>query len=433
MNKVGRKIITYFIIVNSIVLIICFILSSTILSRIYLNDQFKLLKGEAQNISSNLKNNTLDYTPSYNSVLYKDGEISTFGKGKMNFLKNIENFDYNSINIQGEYRSKNGEKFLYYKLKTDYGIITVFKNGDESSSYINIINKVLLLIFIISIIITIPLIFYIGKKITKPILKLKEASILISQGNFDVDIKVDTKDEIEDLSLELSEMANKLQKRDSIQREFMANVSHDFKTPLSIIRNNTEAIYDDLLDTEEVKEYSKNIIEEVDHLNQMVLTILELSKLQDGKIPLKNEWFPLESVIQTACRRFYKIAEEKEIDIIFNTTNYNIYGDYNLILRVLNNLIDNGIKFTKIGRISILVREEKELIVEVTDTGKGISEEELNNIWWRYYKDKSSGGMGLGLAICKEILDRHGFPLKVRSTLGTGSTFFFIIPEGKYK
>lgn len=244
---------------------------------------------------------------------------------------------------------------------------------------------------------------------------------------------MDTKDEIEELSGSIKYMASAIEKKDTIQREFIANVSHDFKTPLSVIRNYSEAVVDDILTEKEKMEYIKEIINEVDRLNCLVMDILELSKLQVGDDILKKEQFNLNEFLSSFQNTFKIQLQQKNLDFKLNISDLNIdiLGDSKYLHRVIYNCVDNAVKFSKENGSIILgaVETKKGLKIYVSDTGIGINSEDIDDIWDRYYKSAKSGGIGLGLAICSEILKMHNFEYGTVSTADQGAEFYFIVPQ----
>lgn len=295
---------------------------------------------------------------------------------------------------------------------------------------------ILAIIFLTALLISIPIIALLGKRITEPVILLQKASLDITNGKFDVDVRVNTKDEIEELSKSIKYMAQVIEKKDIMQREFIANVSHDFKTPLSVIRNYSEAVYDDILEEKDKKQYIKEIIREVDRLNLLVMDILQLSKLQTGKDILKNEYFNLSEFMCNFQNTFKIQLLQKNIDfkIELPKSNIDVLGDSKYLNRVIYNFIDNAIKFSREQGSIILsaIETEQGFKVYVKDDGIGIDSKYIEDIWERYYKSVKSGGMGIGLAICSEILKLHSFEYGAVSKEGQGSEFYFIIPKTAY-
>jgi signal transduction histidine kinase len=435
LSKINKRLIKYFIGIIAFVVFVCFIGSSLFLSKFYMKHQYNLLERNAHDIYESLKDGVPYQSFDISAIVIKDGQIYFLGQSKMGIMPFIRNVDYNTIKQSGKFKVPNGENFLYYKYQTELGDVVVFKSSTESSEYLNIIYIILLVVFIISILLCIPVISYLGSKFTRPILKLQKASKEIAGGNFKVDMKIDTGDEIEELYLSLNLAAKELEKKNSMQRDFIANVSHDFRTPLSIIRNYAEAISDNIIDNKTKEEYSNIIISEVDRLNLMVGDLLQLSKLKEGHYMLNSIWFDLGELLKNCMDKFLNIATNKSVELTLNISSIEVLGDYNYLSRVLYNFIDNAIKFSESGgKVEIKSTITAEGIkVSVKDHGIGIRKEMLSEIWDRYYKHSQSGGMGLGLPISSEILRLHGFSYGVESVLEDGSEFFFIIPENLYR
>jgi signal transduction histidine kinase len=293
---------------------------------------------------------------------------------------------------------------------------------------------ILAAIFISAVMISVPIVSALGKNLTRPILKLQKAAMDITKGNSNIDVEVDTKDEIQELSNNIKDMADTIEKKTVMQRDFIANVSHDFKTPLSVIRNYSEAIYDDILEEEDKKQYLKEIIHEVDRLNVLVMDILQLSKLQGGKVDiLKKEQFNLSDFLLDFKNTFKVQLQNKNItfNIQVKDSSSDILADRNYLYRVVYNFIDNAIKFSnENGHIELSAEERDTSIrVSVKDNGIGIDKNYIEDIWERYYKNKESGGMGIGLAICSEILKLHSFEYGVISEKGEMTEFYFIAPK----
>lgn len=228
-------------------------------------------------------------------------------------------------------------------------------------------------------------------------------------------------------------MAISLQKKYQLQRDFIANVSHDFKTPLSVMRSYSEAIKDGIVAGEDAKNYAEEIINEVDRLNKLVIGIMDLSKLQGGRLPLNKKSFNIKELLSECIDKFTPIALRKNISLVLDADDVQIYGDKSYLLRVIYNFVDNALKFSPKDKDVIVSTEfvNKGIKVSVIDKGIGISEDMITNIWTKYYKHTKSGGMGLGLPICSEILKLHNFEFGVFSEENKQTEFFFIAPIEK--
>ncbi|MDU7251551.1 MAG: HAMP domain-containing sensor histidine kinase [Clostridium sp.] len=436
MGKLTGKLIRNFMTIISIVIVISLIFISMLLPYIYNNMQFKDLKAVSNEIYKSLNNydNYEDEISKYEIdfiILSKNGEDKIFTSGTLPGKGMLKNINIDTLSQKGKYAMHKGaSEFSYYKNKTDLGDIIVFKNNRLSSQFIKATYIVLISIFFLATFISIPIVSFLGKKLTNPIIKLEKASLDITQGNFNIDVdNIKTKDEIEELSKSIKIMAKELENKNIMQKNFIANVSHDFKTPLSVIRNYSEAIYDNIIDENEKTDYAKEIINEVDRLNGLVMDIMQLSKLQRGKDLLKKEYFLVDDFLFSFKDVFKIPLNKKNIKLLIRVTDKNmkILGDKSYLYRVIYNFIDNGIKFTNEGGKIELGADivEDNVKIYVKDNGVGIDEKYLENIWQRYYKDKKSGGVGLGLAICGEILNMHDFKYGVKSEKNIGTEFYF--------
>lgn len=435
MDKITIKLIKYFMLIIALILGICIIVSSIFLSKFYLKMQYDTLQSTAKEIYSSLNSNvpitdTITDT-NVNAILIKENNIIPLTNVKMGMMPYLRSANENSFKVKGIFKNAMGLEFLYYNLKTEKGDIVVFQNNKYSSEYIKIIYIFLFFIFIFAMILSIPLISLIGKKFTNPILKLEKVASSISKGNFEVVCNIKTNDEIETLSNSIGKMATDLKKKYQLQRDFVANVSHDFKTPLSVIRSYSEAINDGLVDENNTKKFSGEIIREVDRLNSLVMDLLQLSKLQDGVYSLNKQPINLSKFVSESVNLLTPITLEKNISIITSIKPLEIYADEKYLKRVLYNFIDNAIKFSKPdSKIEVATFDEPKFIkLSVKDYGVGIDPNSLDDIWDKYYKNSQSGGMGLGLPICREILKMHGFEYGTASSPEYGTEFYFLIPK----
>lgn len=431
MDKITLKLIKYFIFIITLIVAMSLLASSIFLSKFYLKQQYSSLEDSAKEIRDLINKNETINDISISAILIKEENIVPLTHGKMGmmpFMRSLENKDFKK---QGVFENGMGEEFLYYRLETEIGDIVVLQNNKYSSEYLKIVYIILFFVFIFSVILSIPLISFVGKKFTEPILKLDKAASSISRGDYNVDFSVRTSDEIETLSRSLMQMAVDLKKKYKFQRDFIANVSHDFKTPLSVIRSYSEAVYDGLVDEKDIAAYSGEIIKEVDRLNALVMDLLQLSKLQDGVDLLNKEFISLPELIEESINKFNPMVNKKNLNIKLLIKPVKLYADKKYIQRVVYNFIDNAIKFSKEnGKIEISTYDEKEgLKLVVRDFGIGIKDHLLEDVWNKYYKDAQSGGMGLGLPICREILNMHGFQYGGTSSQGEGTEFYFIIPR----
>lgn len=293
---------------------------------------------------------------------------------------------------------------------------------------------VALAIFILSFIIS----YVISKLLSKPIEKINNYAKELGKGNYNITLPNDSEiTEIKELTETLNYTKDELSQMDSVRKELMANVSHDLKTPLTMIRAYAEMARD--LNKENTKKREDNlnvIIEESERLNILVNDILDLTKMENNSEKLNYEKVDLDKLIKTIIKR-YDIYKEDGYKIIYKGCRKAIVAiDIKRIEQVLYNLINNAINYTGIDKtVTIkLINNLNNYRIEVIDTGKGIDKKELNLIWDKYYKsDKTHSrlflGTGIGLSIVRSILVKHKFKYGVTSIKNKGTTFYFEIKK----
>ncbi len=288
-----------------------------------------------------------------------------------------------------------------------------------------------LLISIIMAVLALGLALLLSKSISKSIIRINHSAKRLGQGDFDVEFDGRDYKEIAELSETLNKAARDLAKVEGLQRELIANVSHDLRTPLTMIIAYSEVMRD--IPGENTAENLQVVIEEAERLTNLVNDMLDVSKLQAGVVKLEKETFDLTASIERVMERYAKLKEQEGYTIQFTFDHpVMVEADSFKLSQVLYNLINNAIHYTGEDKVVNVVQtvEGEWVKIEVKDTGEGIKPEELENVWERYYKvDKTHkravSGTGLGLSIVKNILKLHGAEFGVESTPGEGSDFWF--------
>lgn len=275
------------------------------------------------------------------------------------------------------------------------------------------------------------------RHIAKPIIGITSNAKQLPQGKYTIDPKTNRYKEAADLNNTLVQTANDIQKADKAKRDLISNVSHDLRTPLTMIGGYGEMMID--LPEEKTDENIQVIVDETKRLNALVNDLLDMSRLQDGRIVLHKEVFDISALLKTQLQKYdvYRMQEGYTIESELLDTIY-VNADKIRIEQVINNFLNNAVNYGGEAK-HIIVREiKKENVVriEVQDFGEGIDPEDLDNIWDRYYKvDKEhvrvANGSGIGLNIVKQLLELHGVPYGVKSSKGKGSTFYFEMPIEK--
>ena len=328
---------------------------------------------------------------------------------------------------------------LIYALKLDTDLYAFINASLEPlDSTITILSNQFIITTIVVLILSLIIGYLISKKLSKPITQISNEARKLADGNFNANFKTDINIyEINELADSLNYAKDELSKTETLKRDLMANISHDLKTPLTMIKAYAEMVRDITYNNKEKREENLNtIIDETDRLTLLVNDILDLSATESGNTTLKLEKVDLIKLINQVIQRFKILSEKEKYQFIFTHPNSTIIkADYKRIYQVVYNLINNAINYTgEDKKIYINIEENKyKYIVQIKDTGKGIKKEDLKHIWDKYYHSdkkhkRNSYGTGLGLSIVKNILQMHNYKYGVISS-DKGSTFYFEIPK----
>lgn len=310
---------------------------------------------------------------------------------------------------------------------------------DPIDSTIEVLKNQLIIVTIISFLLAIGLSVVIALKVSKPITKVTDAASVLAESNYDVVFEYGDYTEINKLVDTLNYATKELSKTEELRREFMASVSHDLKTPLTLIKSYAEMIHDiSGNNVEKRNAHLKVIIDESDRLTELVDDILNLSKLQAGIANMEYNIFDIGETTDNILERFKVFAErDGYVFKLHSDDNTKVIGDEKKIEQVIYNLISNAVNFTGEDKsVTINIKNLGEYIqFEVEDTGQGISEEEKGHIWDRYYRSgkthkRTVVGTGVGLSIVKNILAAHDANFGIDSEVGKGSRFWFQLKRG---
>ncbi len=303
-----------------------------------------------------------------------------------------------------------------------------------SDSLLNISYITLVILFLLSLII---LIFF-TEMVYIPLRKITEATEHYASGNMHYEFTVESEDEMGYLAATLSYMASEIARAEDDQKKFVANVSHDFRSPLTSIRGYLEAMLDGTIPPEQHEKYLTIVLNETERLTKLTNSLLILNNLNMKGIFLDKTDFDINTTIRNVAASFEGTCREKKIAIELLLTGEEMFvtADMGKIQQVLYNLLDNAIKFSHHNSIIKLETTEKhnKIFISVKDSGIGIPKDNLKLIWDRFYKSdisrgKDKKGTGLGLSITKEIIQSHGEHINVISTEGVGTEFIFSLPK----
>lgn len=268
--------------------------------------------------------------------------------------------------------------------------------------------------------------------VEKPVKLILDATEKIASGDFSVKLfplheytKYDAYDLIFD---NINTMTAELSKNEVLKNDFISNVSHEIKTPLSVIQNYAKSLQSGGLEKEKHQEYLNGLVVQTKKLSDLITNILKLNKLENQKIVPEIEKIDLAELLRITTLQYENLFEKKQLELDCDIDEIEIVSSANLLEMVFNNLISNAIKFTEAGgKISISLKQTKNhAIIKVQDTGCGISSEVGQHIFEKFYQgdtSRASEGNGLGLALVKKVIDVIGGEISVESKVGQGSTF----------
>jgi len=321
-------------------------------------------------------------------------------------------------------------------------ILYIFTPLYPIKSTVSILREQLAYITIIASLLALALALYLASRISKPIKDITYSATEMGRGNYGIKFKGGHYSEIRELADTLTNASRELEKTDMYQKDLIANVSHDLRTPLTMIKSYAEMIRDLSGDIPEKREsHLQVIIDETDRLNTLVNDMLNMSRMQSRKIELERANFDIRATAQSLLASYDILTEQEGYTIRFNASSPIIVNGYETrIKQVLSNLINNAVKYCGEDKVIIinLKKSGKKMRCEVIDHGAGIAPDEVNHVWERYYKSSThhvrpTDGSGLGLSIVKEILTMHKANYGVISKIGKGSNFWFEMDVVKIK
>jgi len=282
--------------------------------------------------------------------------------------------------------------------------------------------------------------YFITERIITPLKEMSRAAKSFAAGKFDVRVPVHGNDEVAELARAMNNMAQSLEALDNMRTSFMANVSHDLRTPMTTISGFIDGILDGVIPADQQTYYLGIVSEEVKRLSRLVSQLLDLSRIQAGDRKFVSAPFDICEVCRLILISFEQKIDQKRLDVEFECEDENLFvmADRDAMYQIVYNLVDNAVKFSKEGgklRICLeRVKKGEKVRVRVYNQGQGIPAEDLPYVFERFYKsDKSRGldkkGVGLGLYIVKTVIEAHHESISVDSVAGEWCEFTFMLPE----
>ena len=469
-KKIFRQ---YFLIFMSLALIIAVIFSSLfffLLTKYFKSEKYQLLYNNAvnarnivvENYNGNMKMFlNVEYIMARYNVINSSIDADVFltnSKGEIEIYQNNK-FYNKKFTVPAEVMQIVFQKGIYQVKGTLEGVykdayyvvaLPVSLNNYDfsgavfvatSSKYVDKLfgnmAKILIISFIVVMLISTAIILFVTNKMVLPLKEMANMAKVFAKGDFKNKIPINQDNEIGELSLELNKMAESLEQMEDNRRYFIASVSHELKTPMTIIMGSIEAILDGVVATEDQNEYLQVIFNEVKRLSNVVTSMNNLTKIDSGQMQLEKKKVNINEIIRQVIFNFDKAISNKNIEIYgLNNEDIFVKADNDLIYQVVYNLIENAIKFVnENGYIKIRYQYSSDLLyIGIKNSGMGVDSEDIKHIFDKFYKvDKSrsmdKNGMGLGLYIVKKILKLHGSDVEVESIPNEYIEFFFWLPK----
>lgn len=280
---------------------------------------------------------------------------------------------------------------------------------------------------------------FVMRSMIRPIVDLEHAVSKIKAGDYNVKIKVNSRsEEIKELLENFNLMVEQLKSNEYLHKDFSSNISHEFKTPLAIIKGYADLLEEGNLTEEEQKNYAKYISRESKRLSVLTTNLLRISSLDNDKVHGKTTQFSLDEQIRQTVLSMESKWVEKDIEIDLDLRAINFTGEEELLNQVWFNLLDNAIKFTEhAGKVTVTAKKGIETVtVIVSDTGIGMDRVTLSHIYEQFYRgdtENRSEGNGLGLPLVQRIISLHGGEIKAESMVGFGTSFIITLPIKNHK
>lgn len=422
-------------------------------------DTIKLYYTEAYDPNSETKLSLPDFEEKLSTISYHTGtRILLLNQGEnviedteanSALLGTIAQHDVFSRTLKGETITYIGELTPYEKETVIVTATPIVLNGQTDAAVImyapypsikkdiTYVYNLTLICLIIIMFVTFVSTYVFSRSMTLTFKAFNTTAKEIASGNFSARIEDNSfSEEVSELAYSMNYMAEELEKLEDLRKDFIANISHDFRSPLTSIRGYVQAVMDGTIPPEKYDKYLNIVISETDRLTKLTNDILLLSKMENKVLIPEREDFDLHEMIRNVLLQFEQKIVDKGIvlTLLMAQEDISVNADYNQINRTITNLLDNAIKFcSKNDEIIVETSlSDNKVLVSVKDNGPGISEEDIKHIWTRFHKaDRSRGmdkkGVGLGLSIVREIIKAHGETIEVYSQLGKGTSFVFTL------
>ena len=348
-------------------------------------------------------------------LVFQDGEAVNLERGGRMRRQMTPMLDPDGLSERDEV-SVNGMRLLtFLREEGDVQIVT-YAPIPLSNPQFRQIYVILGSGFLLALLVAIGVTYWMGRRLTSPLIELKQATASIMSGRHDLTLPPVTDDEIGDLTEAVHQMNTSLEEKERLQNTFISGITHDVRTPLAIVRNEAEMLELGVVKQEDVAATGRSMTEEVDRIDRLVTQMLEYSKLSAGKLALTIEPVHMNELLEATVARMEEWFRHKQVTVTLELEDVTVQADRLAMERILSNFLQNAYHASPIGGMITIRLTERRL--EIEDKGPGITESMRANIWDMYVKGDRSNGHGLGLAINKLLLEAQGLSYGIESREG---------------
>lgn len=414
MSRLMKKLLWTAILPLVVMALLTFGLTSLLIGRFAETESYDQLEREADIVYEALVDGR-GIPGQLDVLVFQDGEAVNLDRGGRMRRHMTPVLDPDSLSERDEV-SANGSRLLtFLREEGDVQIVT-YAPVPLSTPQFRQIYVILGSGFLLALLVAIGVTYWMGLRLTSPLIKLKQATASIMSGRHDIALPPVTDDEIGDLTEAVRQMNTSLEEKERLQNTFISVVTHDVRTPLAIVRNEAEMLELGVVKQEDVAATGRSLTEEVDRIDRLVSQMLEYSKLSAGKLALTMGPVHVSQLIEETVLRMDDWFLQKEVTVVLELEDVTIQADRLAMERVLSNFLQNAYHASPIGGVITIRLSERRL--EIEDEGPGIAETMLASIWDMYVKGDRSNGHGLGLAINKLLLEAQQLTYGVESNEG---------------
>ncbi|RST58688.1 HAMP domain-containing histidine kinase [Siminovitchia terrae] len=372
-------------------------------------------------------------------ITNKQGKV-IISSAEINQFQSLLNVEKKDVPRSGKVIEDNWKSEPYiatvtpFKGGVDKGYVYMFQDTSQLKELINQLNRHFLIAGIATAFVTAIIILILSRIIARPLIKMKEATKELSQGNFSIQLENKSNDELGELAESIQLLSNELNHLKTERNEFLASISHELRTPLTYIKGYAEVAKREHLSLDERLDYLIVITEEATKLTTLVTELMELAQLDNNTFTIQKEMFYVSDSLKKISQKILPaFKQEAKKLLIICPENIQIYADPIRFEQIILNLLENARKYSSKGTITTteISKKDTEIKISIHDKGKGIPDNDIPFIFERFYRvDKSRsrelGGTGLGLSIVKELIDAHNWQIEVSSEINKGTTFTII-------